>query len=160
MKHAMSPSSVRPSTSKRCVGTAAAAYGVGHSTSATWCSTSSRATRTATNSLCLGRDSTSSWKYSNQAPTSCKQLTVKFSPMLGTSNSYVAFTINPSKLLTHPRLSKVLLLSRENLFSFFHFPHSLVMPDCSHSRGRASLGGCKEYTYSGKNFLRPTPLLR
>ena len=51
MKHAMSPSYARPSTSKRCAGTTAVECGVGPSTSGTWCSTSSRAIRTTTGSL-------------------------------------------------------------------------------------------------------------
>ena len=94
MKRMMSPPSSRSNTSKRCAGTTAVECGVRPSTSRTWCSTSSRAARTATSSLCCGRDRTSSWRCSDQAPTSSRPSTAKSSSMPGTSNSYVAFTLN------------------------------------------------------------------
>ena len=94
MKCVTSSSSARPSTSKRCAGTTAVKYRVGPSTSGTWCSALSRATRTTTSSLRHGRDRTSSWRCSDQAPISSRPSMVKSLSMPGTSNSYVAFTLN------------------------------------------------------------------
>ena len=59
-----------------------------------WCFVSSRAIRTAKSSLCHRRDHTSSWRCSNQAPISSGSSTTKSSSTPGTSNSYVAFTLN------------------------------------------------------------------
>jgi len=81
------PTSDRPSISKRCNVTTTVKYGVGRSTSVTWCSALSKATRTTTSCLYLGgriihpHGSTPAWDL--QAAT-CKMPTARSSPMHGT----------------------------------------------------------------------------
>lgn len=146
MKHATLPSTTLPSISKRYVGTTADAYGVGRSTSEIWCFTSSKATRAATSSPRPGRDRTSSWKCSNQEPTSCKPLTVKSSPMLGTSNSNVSFTLNLSKL------NKECWCENRSLFHL-----SLVTPDPNHDRRLGITRGLLTTYPLGKTFHARLP---
>jgi hypothetical protein len=126
-----STSKYQQSTSKRCT-----ECGVGRSTSATWRYTSSRAIRIATSSPHLGRGLSSLRKCSSQAPISNRLPTVKSSPTPRTLNSYVDFTLSLSKLCLY---SRWLTSSGAKTFSS---ACPLVMPDPSHNRGWASLGGC------------------
>ena len=113
MKRVTLPSSTRPSTNKRCMGTIAVECGVGPSTLGTWCSTLSRATRTTTSSLHRGRDRMSSRRCSDQAPTSLRPSMAKSLSMPGTSNNYVAFT--PSLCMYLQKL-RMMFLKCENIF--------------------------------------------
>ena len=141
MKHATSPSSAGPSTSKRGANTTAVKCMVGPSTSKTWCSTSSRATRTATSSLHHGRGRTSSQRCSGQTPTSSRPLTERCSPMPGTSSSYVAFTLNKRML---------------SLIKFHHrTPRSLVTPDPSNDKGPGHTWGLIRAYLSNRHSLCP-----
>ena len=182
MKHATSPSSAQPSTSKCCIGATAIECGVGPSTSGTWCSTSSRATRTATSSLHRGRDCALSRRCSDQAPTSS-----------GPSNSYVTFTLNLRTLslidyaidssifsdtrpqqrqgaqdhqrrsfhqcleyrTTMPLLS--LIYARFLLSFSLSTPRSLVTPDPGNGRGSGYTRGLIRAYLSGRHSLCPTP---
>ena len=94
MKRMTLPSSAQPNTSKRCASTIAVECGARPSTSGTWCTASSKATGTATSALCHGRDHMSLWRCLDQAPISSRPSMAKSSSTPGTSNNYVAFTLN------------------------------------------------------------------
>ena len=135
MKHVTSPSSVQPSTSKRCPGTIAVECGVGPSTSGTWYSALSRATKIITSSLCRGRDHTLSQKCSDPAPTSSRPSTTRSSSTHGTSSSYVIFTLS---ICMYPCKLRMVFLKYKN--AFFFAISSLILSDTQpQQRHRAAL---------------------